>query len=79
MKRGESRFFLNWQMPKEISKPLHNATSDYERSQICQSWLNHTSICEDLELPEPSEAHLSILQQFTDLNCEFAKKNNFTE
>ena len=26
-----------------------------------------------------SEVHLSILQQFTDLNCEFAKKKQFSE
>ena len=79
MKVGESRFFLNWQMPKSISTPLHKSTSDQERAQICQSWLNHTAISEDLELPNLGEQHLAILQQFTDLNCEFAKKSGFTE
>ena len=61
-KRNEKlRFFLNWQMPKEISKPLHKATSEQERSQICQSWLNYTAISEELELPELTDVHLSIL------------------
>ena len=66
-------------MPKSISTPLHKSTSDQERAAICQSWLNHTAITDDLELPNLSEQHLAILQQFTDLNCEFAKKKSFTE
>ena len=49
MKKGESRFFLNWLMPQSISSALIGATSDQERQQICESWLAHTRIADDLE------------------------------
>ena len=66
-------------MPREISKPLFNATSDQERSSICQSWLMHTHIADELEVLPQSETHMQILYQFTDLNCDFAKRKNFSE
>ena len=49
MKKGEKRFFLNWQMPASISRSLSAATSDSERQQICESWLCHTKIYEELD------------------------------
>ena len=32
MKKGESRFFLNWQLPKEESATLYKAGNDKERT-----------------------------------------------
>jgi len=66
-------------MPKQISQSLIVATSDAERQSICQSWLNYTKIVDELKLTEVTNVHISILQQFTDLNCDFAKKHEFTE
>ena len=79
MKKGEPRFFLNWQMPTTISKALYGATSDAERSSICQSWLHHTGIDQNLEVGEATNTQMGILQQFTDMNSDFAKKQNFSE
>ena len=79
MKKGEKRFFLNWQMPASISRSLSAATSDAERSQICESWLSHTQIFEELDSTLQGAPQMGILQQFTDLNCDFAKKENFSE
>ena len=39
----------------------------------------HTHIVDDIEVLPQSETHMQILYQFTDLNCEFAKKNDFSE
>jgi len=32
MKKGESRFFINWQISKEEAQSLHQANSDKERT-----------------------------------------------
>ena len=79
MKKEESRFFLNWQMPTSISKSLFLATSESERSQICQAWLDYTHITDLVELEKPSAYLMAIIQQFTDLNCDFGFKQHFTE
>ena len=79
MNKSESRFFLNWQMPQSISRALFNSTSDQERQEICENWLDHTRIVEDLDSTLQTATQVSILQQFTDLNCEFAKKQGFSE
>ena len=55
MNKGESRFFLNWQMPQTISSALVRATSDQERQSVCESWLDHTKIADDLEVNETSD------------------------
>lgn len=61
MKKGESRFFLNWLMPSSISSALCGATSDQERQQICESWLDHTRIADDLENAEQQSTQMSII------------------
>lgn len=62
MNKGESRFFLNWQMPETISRSLFNATSDQERQQICESWLDHTRIVEELDSTMQQGTQMAILQ-----------------
>ena len=66
-------------MPQQISRALHGATSDQERQQICESWLQHTCIAEDLDSTMQQGTQLAIIQQFTDLNCDFAKQEDFSE
>ena len=44
MKKGESRFFLNWQMSPQISTAIAAAKSDADRRQLCSLWLAETKI-----------------------------------
>ena len=74
MYRGELRFFLNWQMDKETSASLFKAKSDSERSAICKQWIDQTQIGERFKPQSANEAQMCIVKQFTDLNCDFAKK-----
>ena len=74
MKKGESRFFLNWQMNKETSSTLFKATSDSARNQITSSWLATTKLAKMV----PQEK-VGILEQFTETNAHFAVKQHFDE
>ena len=44
MYKGESRFFLNWQISKEFSSKLYKATSDYEREGIIYNWISEIGL-----------------------------------
>ena len=44
MKRGESRFFLNWQISKDESAALHAARSEADRHKLVESWLTNCNI-----------------------------------
>ena len=74
MKKGESRFFLNWQMNKDTSSALFKATSDTARNQISQAWLATTKLVK--MVPQDK---VGILQQYTETNVNFAFKQNFDE
>jgi hypothetical protein len=43
MKKGESRFFINWQISKEEAQSLHQANSDKERTQLLEKWIAKSS------------------------------------
>jgi hypothetical protein len=40
MKKGESRFFLNWQMNKDVSLDLHHCSDDLQRSDLLLNWFS---------------------------------------
>ena len=44
MKRGESRFFLHWQMPVQISNKLFNPVLEIDKAEILDQWLQLTGI-----------------------------------
>ena len=72
MKKGESRFFLNWRMSKEISSKLAAADNDAERQAICRQWLAKDPIY-------TQASNKAVIEQFTDLNCDFAAKQKLSE
>ena len=39
MKLNESRFFLNWQLPKEDAHALHQSSTDQERTSLLEKWI----------------------------------------
>lgn len=43
MKRGESRFFLNWQMSKDEAAALHQSKTDRERTALLEKWISRNS------------------------------------
>jgi hypothetical protein len=49
MKKGESRFFLNWQMSKEISSQLYNSKNDGSRTIVISDWLRDKGVAENIE------------------------------
>ena len=80
MKKGESRFFLNWQISQECSKKLCAANSEVDRKRVVCEWLKDQGIyscCEHLRIKD-REAK-AIIEQFMGSNCEFAHRQKFTE
>ena len=83
MIHGESRFFTNWQMPKEVSSILHDSKlADDQRNVILSDWLASTGIYERIQFrldeSEQNNLHSTILQ-FTQNNLTFCKKNTLSE
>ena len=71
---------MNWQMSKATSSALYTAKSDKERSDLCRNWLSQTKIADRFKPRMATGQQMTILQQFTDLNCDFAtKQQKFTE
>jgi len=66
MIHGESRFFTNWQMSKEISSLLHKSDSDGERNKIINHWVYITGICDRIQFrvedQKEKEKLISVLQ-----------------
>ena len=61
MIHGESRFFTNWQMPKEVSSVLHDSKlADDQRNVILTDWLSQTGINQRIQfkLDEPEQNNL---------------------
>ena len=72
MKKGESRFFLNWRMNKDVSHRISMAESDSERQSICREWLAKDALY-------TQASNKAVVEQFMDLNCDFAVKQKFCE
>ena len=83
MIHGESRFFTNWQMPKEVSSVLHDSKlTDDQRNVILSDWLASTGINERIQfkLNEQEQSNLhSVIFQFTQNNHTFCKKSQLSE
>ena len=80
MKKGESRFFLNWQMSCEVSAAMHQAKSEHSRRSICSQWLQQLNVFEwTSHLNHCNTSAKDTITQFTNQNCEFAHKAKFTE
>ena len=76
MKKGESRFFLNWQMPKDTAMRLHMSTSDSEKTELLTEWLRTQNVfnyCFNEDNRQPR-----VLLEFYEMNCDFCKLNKFT-
>jgi hypothetical protein len=43
MKKGESRFFINWQINKEDASSLYKSNSDKERTALLEKWIARSS------------------------------------
>ena len=87
MIHGESRFFINWQMPKEVSKilikPIKLDDENPNKNDVIRMWLDHTGIYDRIQYKPESEADQQalkdIIQQYTQNNYQFCIKNKFTE
>lgn len=84
MIHGESRFFVNWQMSKEVSKKLFNSSADTE-NVIIRNWLNSTGIYDRIQFnfnPNQNSQHSKLvhtINQFTQNNFQFTKRCKFSE
>ena len=79
MIHGESRFFINWQMPKSLSKDLMNSSTDYEQQkELLRNWLEHTGIYKRMKITVTSEIK-EVISQFTFNNFNFCQSKTFPE
>lgn len=78
MKVGESRFFLNWQMPTSVSGQLLLANSEAGRKEVCSDWLETTSI-PALTSKLSNKAAFQIVEQAMHQTTEFCEKQKFIE
>ena len=78
MKRGESRFFLNWQLSKADAAALHQAKNDKERTILLEKWVSRNSgLVSVAEVDD--EAHWSVLLNYFEGHFDVARKAKFTE
>lgn len=64
MLHGESRFFINWQMPKSVSTMLYNDEPE-THTDVLNEWLETTGIYERIQFeldPVENQQHMKILQ-----------------
>ena len=77
MIHGESRFFTNWQMPKEVSSKLMTLETEGEQLQELRAWVESTKIKERIQFrleDQKEQDHLyNIITQFTQNNFMFCK------
>ena len=80
MKKNESRFFLNWQLPKEDATALHHAASDQERSHALEQWLHARSgLATATTTNTPTEAQWAVILSFFEGNYDAARRGKFTQ
>ena len=78
MKKSESRFFINWQMPKDDATLLYASTSDKERTQLLEKWVSrNSSLIQIADVTE--EAHWSVIITFFEGHFDLARKANFSQ
>lgn len=78
MKRNESRFFLNWQLPKDDARALHECSSDKERTQLIEKWISWSSgLISAAAVDE--ESHWQVIINFFEGHFDCARKAKFTQ
>lgn len=71
MKRGESRFFLNWKMSPELSHYLHQSQSDSDRTELIKEWVADLDLIHD---DYERDYHYPIIVQYFENVYDFTKK-----
>lgn len=78
MKKNESRFFLNWQLPKEQAAALHLAQNDKERTQLLERWIARSSgLVASAAVDD--ESHWQVLVNFFEGHFDVARKAKFNQ
>ena len=77
MKRGESRFFLNWQLSKADAAALHQSKTDKERTALLEKWVSRNSGLVSVANVD-DEAHWSVLLNYFEGHFDVARKAKFT-
>jgi hypothetical protein len=76
MKKGESRFFINWQISKEEAQSLHQANSDKERTQLLEKWIAKSSGLVSAAAID-DEDHWSVIINYFEGHFDLARKAKF--
>ena len=78
MKKGESRFFINWQINKDEAQLLHESSSDKERTSRLEKWIARNS-----ELVTAAsiddESHWAVIVNFFENNFDLARAAKFSQ
>jgi hypothetical protein len=78
MKRGESRFFLNWQLSKNDAAALHQARTDKERTTLLEKWISSNSGLVSVADVDDEE-HWAVLINFFEGHFDVAKAAKFDQ
>lgn len=78
MKKGESRFFINWQISKEDAQSLHQANSDKERTELLEKWIARSSGLVSAAAVD-DESHWNVIINFFEGNYDLARKAKFDQ
>jgi hypothetical protein len=76
MKKGESRFFINWQISKEEALSLNQANSDAERTKLLEKWVARQSeVVKAASIDD--ETTWSVIINYFEGNFDIARKAKF--
>ena len=76
MKKGETRFFINWQISKEEAQSLHQANSDKERTQLLEKWIARSSGLVSAAAVD-DESHWNVIINYFEGHFDLARKAKF--
>jgi hypothetical protein len=78
MKKGESRFFINWQISKEEAQSLHQANSDKERTKLLEKWIARTSGLVSAASVD-DESHWNVIINYFEGHFDLTRKAKFDQ
>lgn len=78
MKKGESRFFINWQISKEEAQSLHQANSDKERTALLEKWIAKSSGLVSAAAVD-DESHWTVIINYFEGHFDLARKAKFDQ
>ena len=78
MKKGESRFFINWQISKEEAQSLHQANSDKERTKLLEKWIARTSGLVSAAAVD-DETHWNVIINYFEGHFDLTRKAKFDQ